>query len=129
VPCLNPAIDDCPDPCRCVHFDIFDRITHCSQFVSAITGLRRPLRNFPHSGELPGTLTMVQCEKREFNLLDVAGYKPGLLGKLILKAVSKTIFEKPYSEIRPPNITLRKNQWRDSPRYSVLGQVGAGNAQ
>jgi hypothetical protein len=76
-----------------------------------------------------GTLTMVQCEKRELNLLGVAGYKPGLLGKLILKAVSKTIFEKTYSEIRPPNITLRKNQWRDSPRYSVLGQVGAGNAR
>jgi hypothetical protein len=53
-----------------------------------------------------GTLTMVQCEKRELNLLGIVGYKPGILGKLKLKAVSKTILEKSYSEIRPPNITL-----------------------
>ena len=56
-----------------------------------------------------GTLTMVQCEKRELNLLAVAGYKPGILGKLKLKAVSKTIFEQSYTEIRPPNITLCKS--------------------
>jgi hypothetical protein len=53
-----------------------------------------------------GTLTMVQCEKRELNLLGIVGYKPGLFGKLKLKAVSKTVFEKSYTEIRPPNITL-----------------------
>jgi hypothetical protein len=56
-----------------------------------------------------GTLTMVQCEKRELNLLAVVGYKPGILGKLKLKAVSKTVFEKNYTEIRPPNITLCKS--------------------
>jgi hypothetical protein len=55
-----------------------------------------------------GTLTMVQCEKRELNLLVVTGYTPGILGKLKLKAVSKTIFEQDYTEIRPPNITLCK---------------------
>ncbi len=53
-----------------------------------------------------GTLTMVQCEKRELNLLAVTGYKPGLLGKLKLKPLSKTVFEKSFSEIQPPNITL-----------------------
>jgi len=53
-----------------------------------------------------GTLTMVQCEKRELNILAVTGYKPGLLGKLKLKPISKTVFEKSFSEIRPPNITL-----------------------
>ena len=53
-----------------------------------------------------GTLTMVQCEKRELNLLAVTGYKPGLLGKLKLQPISKTVFEKSFSEIRPPNITL-----------------------
>ena len=56
-----------------------------------------------------GTLTMVQCEKRELKLLAIAGYKPGLLGKLKLQPIAKTIFEKTYSEIRPPNITLCKN--------------------
>jgi hypothetical protein len=56
-----------------------------------------------------GTMTMVQCEKRELNLLVVTGYKPGILGKLKLKAVSKTIFEQDYTEIRPPNITLCKS--------------------
>ncbi|HEY4972824.1 MAG TPA: hypothetical protein VII41_04395 [Steroidobacteraceae bacterium] len=56
-----------------------------------------------------GTLTMVQCEKRELNLLGIVGYKPGLFGKLKLKAVSKTVFEKSYTEIRPPNITLCKS--------------------
>jgi len=53
-----------------------------------------------------GTLTMVQCEKRELNILAVTGYKPGLLGKLKLKPISKTVFEKSFTEIRPPNITL-----------------------
>jgi hypothetical protein len=53
-----------------------------------------------------GTLTMVQCEKRELNLLAVTGYKPGLLGKLKLQPISKTVFEKAFTEIRPPNITL-----------------------
>jgi hypothetical protein len=56
-----------------------------------------------------GTMTMVQCEKRELNLLAVAGYKPGILGKLKLQAVSKTVFEQDYTEIRPPNITLCKS--------------------
>jgi hypothetical protein len=55
-----------------------------------------------------GTLTMVQCEKRDLKLLAITGYKPGILGKLKLQAVSKTIFEKDYSEVRPPNITLCK---------------------
>lgn len=36
------------------------------------------------------------------------GYTPGILRKLKLKAVSKTIFEQDYTEIRPPNITLCK---------------------
>ena len=54
-----------------------------------------------------GTLTMVQCEKRELKLLGLVGYKPGVLGKLKVPPVPpKTIFEKDYSEIRPPNITL-----------------------
>lgn len=57
-----------------------------------------------------GTLTMVQCEKRELKLLGLVGYKPGILGKLKMPTVPpKTIFEKEYSEIRPPNITLCKN--------------------
>ena len=54
-----------------------------------------------------GTLTIVQCEKRELKLLGLVGYKPGILGKLKVPAVPpKTIFEKDYSEVRPPNITL-----------------------
>ncbi len=53
-----------------------------------------------------GTLTIVQCEKRELNLLAVTGYKPGLLGKLKMKPISKTVFEKSFTEIRPANITL-----------------------
>jgi hypothetical protein len=56
-----------------------------------------------------GTLTMVQCEKRELNILAATGYKPGLLGKLKLQPKSKTVFEKTFTEIRPPNITLCKN--------------------
>jgi hypothetical protein len=53
-----------------------------------------------------GTLTMVQCEKRELKLMAFVGYKPGLLGKLKLQPKSKTVFEKTFTEIRPPNITL-----------------------
>jgi hypothetical protein len=53
-----------------------------------------------------GTLTMVQCEKRELKILAVTGYKPGLLGKLKLQPKQKTVFEKDFTEIRPPNITL-----------------------
>ena len=53
-----------------------------------------------------GTLTMVQCEKRELKLMAFVGYKPGLLGKLELQPKSKTVFEKTFTEIRPPNITL-----------------------
>jgi hypothetical protein len=54
-----------------------------------------------------GTLSLVQCEKRELKLMGVVGYKPGILGKLKVPAVPpKIIFEKAYSEIRPPNITL-----------------------
>ena len=55
-----------------------------------------------------GVTTMVQCEKRELNLLVVVGYTPGLLGKLKLKPQSKTILNQSYTEIRPPNITLCK---------------------
>jgi hypothetical protein len=55
-----------------------------------------------------GVTTMVQCEKRELNLLVVVGYTPGLLGKLKVKAQSKTILNQNYTEIRPPNITLCK---------------------
>lgn len=55
-----------------------------------------------------GATTMVQCEKRELNLLVVVGYTPGLLGKLKLKPQSKTILNQSYTEIRPPNITLCK---------------------
>ena len=53
-----------------------------------------------------GTLTMVQCEKRELKIMAFVGYKPGLLGKLKLQPKSKTVFEKTFTEIRPPNITL-----------------------
>jgi hypothetical protein len=55
-----------------------------------------------------GTLTMVQCEKRELNLLAIVGYKPGILGKLKMQPHSKTLYEKNYTEIQPPNITLCK---------------------
>ncbi len=55
-----------------------------------------------------GTLTMVQCEKRDLKLLGIAGYTPGMLGKLKLKPWSKTLYDKTYTEIRPPNITLCK---------------------
>jgi len=55
-----------------------------------------------------GTLSMVQCEKRELNLLAVVGYKPGILGKLKMQPKSKTLYEKNYTEIQPPNITLCK---------------------
>jgi hypothetical protein len=55
-----------------------------------------------------GATTMVQCEKRELNLLVVVGYTPGLLGKLKLKSQSKTILNQTYTEVRPPNITLCK---------------------
>jgi hypothetical protein len=51
---------------------------------------------------------MVQCERRDLNLLGIVGYKPGILGKLKLKAYSKTLYDKTYTEIRPPNITLCK---------------------
>lgn len=54
-----------------------------------------------------GTLSIVQCEKRELKLMGVVGYKPGVLGHLKVPAVPpKIIFEKDYSEIRPPDITL-----------------------
>ena len=53
-----------------------------------------------------GTLTMVQCEKRELKIMAFVGYKPGLLGKLKLQPKSRTVFEKTFTEIRPPNITL-----------------------
>ena len=53
-----------------------------------------------------GTLTIVQCEKRELKIMAFVGYKPGLLGKLKLQPKSKTVFEKTFTEIRPPNITL-----------------------
>jgi hypothetical protein len=53
-----------------------------------------------------GTLTMVQCEKRVLNILGIVGYNPGLLGKLKVPTKQKTILEKSFSEIRPPNITL-----------------------
>lgn len=56
-----------------------------------------------------GTLTIVQCEKRELKILAATGYKPGLLGKLKLQPKQKTVFEKTFTEIRPPNITLCKN--------------------
>jgi hypothetical protein len=56
-----------------------------------------------------GVTTMVQCEKRELNLIIVAGYTPGLLGKLKLKPQSKTLLSKNYTEVRPPNITLCKS--------------------
>jgi hypothetical protein len=55
-----------------------------------------------------GTLTMVQCEKRELHLAAIVGYTPGLLGKLKLQPKSKTVFEKVFTEIRPPAITLCK---------------------
>jgi len=55
-----------------------------------------------------GATTMVQCEKRELNVLVIVGYTPGLLGKLKLKPQSKTILTQNYSEVRPPNITLCK---------------------
>jgi len=92
--------------------------------ISLTIGLPGALNSFLHSPNFggpyttfltqanflaTGTLTMVQCEKRELNLLVVTGYTPGILGKLKLKAVSKTIFEKDYTEIRPPNITLCKS--------------------
>jgi hypothetical protein len=51
---------------------------------------------------------MVQCEKRELNLLAIVGYKPGILGKLKMQPHSKTLYEKNYTEIQPPNITLCK---------------------
>ncbi len=56
-----------------------------------------------------GSLTMVQCEKRELNLLAIVGYKPGILGKLKMQPHSKTLYEKNYTEIQPPNITLCKS--------------------
>jgi hypothetical protein len=59
-----------------------------------------------------GATTMVQCEKRELNRLVVVGYTPGLLGKLKLKPQSKTILDETYTEVRPANITLCKNQKR-----------------
>jgi hypothetical protein len=55
-----------------------------------------------------GATTMVQCEKRELNVLVIVGYTPGLLGKLKLKPQSKTILTQNYTEVRPPNITLCK---------------------
>lgn len=55
-----------------------------------------------------GATTIVQCERRELNLVVIVGYTPGLLGKLKLKPQSKTILSQHYSEIRPPNITLCK---------------------
>jgi hypothetical protein len=55
-----------------------------------------------------GVTTMVQCEKRELNLLVIVGYTPGLLGKLKLQPQSKTILNQSYTEVRPPNITLCK---------------------
>jgi len=55
-----------------------------------------------------GVTTMVQCERRDLNLLVIVGYTPGLLGKLKLKGQSKTILNQSYTEIRPPNITLCK---------------------
>jgi hypothetical protein len=89
--------------------------------ISLTIGLPNALDTFLHSPDFggpyaalmtqanflaTGTLTMVQCEKRELNILAVTGYKPGLLGKLKLQPLSKTVFEKSFSEIRPPNITL-----------------------
>jgi hypothetical protein len=89
--------------------------------ISLSIGLPSALNTFLHSPDFggpyatlmtqanflaTGTLTMVQCEKRELNLLAVTGYKPGLLGKLKMKPLSKTVFERSFSEIRPANITL-----------------------
>ncbi len=54
-----------------------------------------------------GSLSMVQCEKRELKLLGFVGYKVGLLGKLKLKdSAPKTVFTRTYKELEPPNITL-----------------------
>ena len=54
-----------------------------------------------------GTLTIVQCEKRELSIMGFAGYTPGLLGKLKIKPIApKLIFKKTYTQIEPPNITL-----------------------
>lgn len=54
-----------------------------------------------------GTLTIVQCEKRELSIMGFVGYTPGLLGKLKMKPIPpKLIFKKTYTEIEPPNITL-----------------------
>ena len=56
-----------------------------------------------------GSLTMVQCEKRELKIMGFVGYKPGILGKLKLQEVPKPphpLFQKTYTEFRPPNITL-----------------------
>ncbi len=54
-----------------------------------------------------GSLSMVQCEKRELKLLGFVGYKTGLLGKLKLKdSAPKTVFTRSYTELEPPNITL-----------------------
>jgi hypothetical protein len=54
-----------------------------------------------------GTLTMVQCEKRELRIMGFVGYTPGLLGKLKLKTKPpQLVFQKTYSEIRPPGIAL-----------------------
>lgn len=57
-----------------------------------------------------GSLTMVQCEKRELSIMGYTGYTPGLLGKLKIKPIPpKLIFRKTYTQIEPPNITLCRN--------------------
>jgi len=57
-----------------------------------------------------GTLTLVQCEKRELSIMGYTGYTPGLLGKLKIKPIPpKLVFKKTYTQIEPPNITLCKN--------------------
>ena len=85
-------------------------------------GLPAPLNAFLHSPDFggpyamletqanflgTGTLTLVQCEKRDLKLIGVVGYKPGVLGKLKVPALPpKIVYERAYSEVRPPNIKL-----------------------
>ena len=52
-----------------------------------------------------GTLSIAQCERRELNIIGVAGVRAGLLG-FEMKPHRKQYTIKTYSQVEPPNITL-----------------------